>query len=95
MSLITPSPSPCLPAPALADAVAELATHAGEKPKRLYTVALVSDFFYPRMGGVEMHQYSLAQCLIKRGHKVILISGTYSGQRQVRSHESAVINRMS
>jgi hypothetical protein len=93
-----------------------------DQPKRLYTIALVSDFFYPRMvrsagsvfvsfivplalffsrptfrvrvafnlppvlistcarasqGGVEMHQYSLAQCLIKRGHKVILITGTY------------------
>ena len=51
-----------------------------------YTICLVSDFFYPRMGGVEMHQYSLAQCLIKRGHKVILITGTYkidnNNQRQ-------------
>jgi len=45
-------------------------------------VCIVSDFFYPRMGGVEMHQYFLAQGLIRRGHKVILITGTYEQQRQ-------------
>ena len=50
--------------------------------KRTYNICLVSDFFFPRMGGVEMHQYSLAQCLIKRGHKVVLITGTYDNQRQ-------------
>lgn len=32
--------------------------------------SMVSDFFYPNFGGVESHQYQLAQCLIKRGHKV-------------------------
>lgn len=37
---------------------------------RSYTICLVSDFFYPRLGGVELHQYQLAQALIKRGHKV-------------------------
>eukprot|EP00455_Lapot_gusevi_P041136 TRINITY_DN4740_c0_g2_i1.p1 TRINITY_DN4740_c0_g2~~TRINITY_DN4740_c0_g2_i1.p1 ORF type:complete len:510 (+),score=77.02 TRINITY_DN4740_c0_g2_i1:68-1597(+) len=47
-----------------------------------YTICMVSDFFFPRMGGVEMHQYQLAQCLLRRGHKVILITGTYAGQRQ-------------
>jgi leucyl-tRNA synthetase len=31
---------------------------------------MVSDFFYPNFGGVETHQYQLAQWLIKRGHKV-------------------------
>jgi len=34
--------------------------------------SMVSDFFYPNFGGVESHQYQLAQCLIKRGHKVRL-----------------------
>jgi phosphatidylinositol glycan class A protein len=33
------------------------------------------------MGGVEMHQYFLAQGLLQRGHKVILITGCYESQR--------------
>ena len=32
--------------------------------------SMVSDFFYPNMGGVESHIYQLSQCLIERGHKV-------------------------
>ena len=35
-----------------------------------FNVAMVSDFFYPNMGGVEVHIYQLSQCLIKRGNKV-------------------------
>jgi phosphatidylinositol glycan class A protein len=31
---------------------------------------MVCDFFYPRLGGVEMHIWSLSQCLLKMGHKV-------------------------
>lgn len=42
-----------------------------------YRIAIVSDFNYPRLGGVELHQYQLAQGLIRRGHKVIIITGTY------------------
>lgn len=33
---------------------------------------MISDFFYPNMGGVENHIYQLAQCLVARGHKVTL-----------------------
>jgi phosphatidylinositol glycan class A protein len=40
-------------------------------------IALISDFFYPRLGGVEMHIYSLAQRLIAQGHKVIVITHAY------------------
>lgn len=50
-----------------------------------YNICIVSDFFYPRLGGVELHQYQLAQGLIRRGHKVIIVTGTYGsepGQRQ-------------
>lgn len=32
--------------------------------------SMVSDFFYPNMGGVESHIYQLSQCLLQRGHKV-------------------------
>lgn len=49
--------------------------------KRRYCIAFVSDFFIPNLGGVEMHMYLVAQCLIKRGHKVIIITSTYSGER--------------
>eukprot|EP00557_Chaetoceros_sp_GSL56_P004662 CAMPEP_0176504786 /NCGR_PEP_ID=MMETSP0200_2-20121128/16131_1 /TAXON_ID=947934 /ORGANISM="Chaetoceros sp., Strain GSL56" /LENGTH=465 /DNA_ID=CAMNT_0017904265 /DNA_START=114 /DNA_END=1511 /DNA_ORIENTATION=- len=40
-------------------------------------IALISDFFYPRLGGVEMHIFSLAQRLIAQGHKVIVITHAY------------------
>jgi len=47
-------------------------------PRRKYNICIVSDFFFPRLGGVELHQFSLAQCLMQRGHKVVFITGTYS-----------------
>ena len=31
---------------------------------------MISDFFFPNMGGVENHIYQLSQCLLARGHKV-------------------------
>lgn len=43
-----------------------------------HRIALVSDFFYPRLGGVEGHMWSLAQCLLRLGHKVIVITGCYA-----------------
>lgn len=43
-------------------------------------VAMVSDFFYPGLGGVEMHIYQLSQCLINLGYKVIAITH-YRGNR--------------
>jgi len=42
-----------------------------------HCIALVSDFFYPNVGGVENHIYQLAQCLMKRKHKVIVITHAY------------------
>ena len=43
----------------------------------MFRVCLVSDFFHPHLGGVEQHQYSIAQALIARGHRVIVVTGTY------------------
>lgn len=37
-----------------------------------FRIAMVSDFFYPNMGGVEEHIYCLSQCLIRRGNKVYM-----------------------
>lgn len=48
-------------------------------------IALISDFFYPRLGGVEMHIYSLAICLRKQGHKVIIITHAYQGKNSKRT----------
>lgn len=49
-----------------------------------HTVAFVCDFFYPRLGGVEMHQYQLAQCLMERGHKVVIVTHAYGNRSGVR-----------
>nr|CAD7195564.1 unnamed protein product [Timema douglasi] len=38
---------------------------------------MVSDFFFPNMGGVEEHIFNLSQCLISRGHKVIVLTHSY------------------
>jgi hypothetical protein len=38
--------------------------------RRRLAIAIVCDFVYPRLGGVEMHIWSLSQCLVKMGHKV-------------------------
>jgi phosphatidylinositol glycan class A protein len=45
---------------------------------------MVSDFFYPNMGGVEMHIWCLGQCLIQRGHKVIVVTHAYEGRQGIR-----------
>ena len=34
-----------------------------------HRVLMVSDFFYPNTGGVEVHIFALAQRLMDRGHK--------------------------
>ncbi|EFA80496.1 GlcNAc transferase [Heterostelium album PN500] len=52
--------------------------------ERKYRIAMISDFFYPNMGGVEEHLYQLSQCLIKRGNKVIIITHNYGNRFGVR-----------
>ncbi|GAB1598450.1 phosphatidylinositol N-acetylglucosaminyltransferase subunit A-like isoform X1 [Argonauta hians] len=47
-------------------------------------ICMVSDFFYPNMGGVESHIYQLSQCLIERGHKVIVATHRYEDRQGVR-----------
>jgi phosphatidylinositol N-acetylglucosaminyltransferase subunit A len=55
-----------------------------EGDKEKYNIAFVSDFFYPRLGGVEMHIYQLAQWLQDRGHKVIIITNTHGDRQGIR-----------
>jgi phosphatidylinositol glycan class A protein len=54
------------------------------KSDRKLNIALVSDFFFPNTGGVEMHILNLAYCLIERGHKVIGITHNYGDRIGVR-----------
>lgn len=36
------------------------------------------DFFYPRIGGVEQHIWSLSQSLLALGHNVVVVTGRYA-----------------
>lgn len=45
---------------------------------------MASDFFYPNMGGVEEHIFNLSQCLIERGHKVIVMTHSYGDRNGIR-----------
>ncbi|KAJ8328839.1 hypothetical protein BDV3_006470 [Batrachochytrium dendrobatidis] len=47
-------------------------------------ICMVSDFFYPNMGGVEGHIYHLSQRLIRRGHRVIILTHAYSDRVGIR-----------
>lgn len=49
-----------------------------------YRIALVSDFFYPNSGGVESHLFQLAQCLMERGHSVIIVTHFYGSRIGIR-----------
>ncbi|XP_020590589.1 phosphatidylinositol N-acetylglucosaminyltransferase subunit A [Phalaenopsis equestris] len=49
-----------------------------------HRILMVSDFFYPKFGGVESHIYYLSQCLIKLGHKVVVMTHAYGNRSGVR-----------
>ena len=53
-------------------------------PEMHHRIAMVSDFFYPGFGGVEIHIYNVAQCLMRRGHKVIIITRAYGDRNGIR-----------
>lgn len=50
-----------------------------------YNIAMVSDFFYPQTGGIELHVYQLSEKLIDRGHSVIIITHAYGNRSGVRT----------
>lgn len=50
--------------------------------RRSLTIAMVCDFFYPQFGGVESHLFQLSQCLMARGHRVIVVTHAYGPGRQ-------------
>jgi len=45
---------------------------------------MVCDYFWPSVGGVEMHIWSLAQCLMRQGHKVVVLTHALGGRHGVR-----------
>ncbi|VDP67412.1 unnamed protein product [Echinostoma caproni] len=45
---------------------------------------MACDFFYPNVGGVETHIYALSQCLIARGHRVVVITHSYGPKGRQR-----------
>ncbi|PVV03378.1 hypothetical protein BB560_002143 [Smittium megazygosporum] len=45
---------------------------------------MVTDFFFPNLGGVESHVYNNSQCLILRGHKVVVVTHSYGRRSGVR-----------
>ncbi|ORX90454.1 UDP-Glycosyltransferase/glycogen phosphorylase [Basidiobolus meristosporus CBS 931.73] len=47
-------------------------------------ICMVSDFFYPNIGGVESHLFHLSQQLLLRGHKVVIVTHAYGGRTGVR-----------
>ncbi|CAL0321944.1 unnamed protein product [Lupinus luteus] len=49
-----------------------------------HRIMMVSDFFYPNFGGVENHIYYLSQCLLKLGHKVVVVTHAYGNRSGVR-----------
>ncbi|WVR06222.1 hypothetical protein IAU60_003252 [Kwoniella sp. DSM 27419] len=55
----------------------------GVNGKKL-SIAMVSDFFLPVVGGVEGHIYSLSVALMKRGHRVIVITHSHPNRTGVR-----------
>lgn len=59
---------------------------AGDGPTEVafYRICLVSDFFHPNTGGVETHIYQLAQCLLQRGHSVIILTHSYRDRIGIR-----------
>ncbi|GAQ89246.1 phosphatidylinositol glycan class A [Klebsormidium nitens] len=52
--------------------------------RQRHRILMVSDFFYPNFGGVENHIYYLSQCLLQRGHKVVVLTHAYGNRSGVR-----------
>ena len=49
-----------------------------------HNVCMVSDFFFPNMGGVESHIHEVAQCLLASGHRVVIVTHSYGNTRGVK-----------
>ncbi|MQL92205.1 hypothetical protein Taro_024834 [Colocasia esculenta] len=53
--------------------------------QKMHNILMVSDFlFFPNFGGVESHIYYLSQCLLKLGHKLVVLTHSYGNRSGVR-----------
>ena len=64
--------------------VSEGVYNKSSKKHRQFRICMVSDFCYPNLGGVETHIWCLSQCLMQRGHKVIVVTHAYGDRQGVR-----------
>jgi phosphatidylinositol glycan class A protein len=65
----------------------------GPLHRRRHRIAMVCDFFYPRLGGVENHIWSLSHSLLRLGHKVIVITHAYNCPDAVVLDDNGVFTR--
>jgi phosphatidylinositol alpha-mannosyltransferase len=54
------------------------------------SVALVSEYFYPDVGGMPEHVHELARALCKRGHRVFVVTTNFPGQHVTPKPQSEV-----
>lgn len=54
----------------------------------------VSPYFYPHVGGVESHVFTLARSLRKRGHEIVVATSNYGGLPERKSVEGIEIIRI-
>ena len=57
-------------------------TRVAEMPSK-HCVLMLSDFFLPTIGGVELHIHALASRLRARGHKVVVFTHAQPGREGV------------
>ncbi len=58
--------------------------HHSQSPRIRHRICMVCDFFFPNMGGVEMHIWCLSQCLLRLGHHVVVVTHSYGDRQGVR-----------
>ncbi|BAM41788.1 glycosyl transferase [Theileria orientalis strain Shintoku] len=62
-----------------------------KKSKRPITVLIVTEYFVPTIGGVEIHVYKVAEYLIKFGFKVVIFTRNFGDRRRgVRYMENGI-----
>ena len=59
-----------------------------------YRVAIVSDWYYPKIGGIEYSIDALARALSRRGHEVHIITRRYPGDTEYMSREGVRVRRV-